>query len=214
MGLDPTPGSSKEGSGRGNVTGAASSGAELRGLCRDFGPSDSEYSDDASDNGGSSSDPDSASDIEPDQDRMERSAPMRGRCSPIVMRSSLAEGLREHRSVAVLAFPQIATLPKCKLDLYDRVAVCAQDKNARVVIRWLHEVEGPRTWLSDFEESGPGFETLDRKLVAALLRELSGDLALEADSGRRVAGWCLVDRCCLRLTGISRHPRILAGVLG
>lgn len=74
-------------------------------------------------------------------------------------------------------FPRPCMSPLFPLDLYDRVAACAHGEDLRVVLRWLRDVELPQARLAEFEEPGPGVETLDRKLFPALIKKLSGDLA-------------------------------------
>ena len=45
------------------------------------------------------------------------------------------------------------------------------------MLKWVQRVEGEGTRHEEFEESGSGFETLDRKLAAALIRVTKGELS-------------------------------------
>lgn len=87
----------------------------------------------------------------------------------MVIRPTSTKGVKEQNSIYLPPFPQVATLPKMKLDIYHHVAVCAQDKHQRLMLRWLQEVEDPNARFEDFEEPGVGFETLDGKLATALI---------------------------------------------
>ena len=84
--------------------------------------------------------------------------------------------MREQPTCDVPHFPQVATLSDWKLDLYDKVSVCAQDKDPSDVFRWLKAVEGTKVHRRDITDPGPGFVMLDRKLACALIATLSGEL--------------------------------------
>ena len=87
------------------------------------------------------------------------------------------KGLKEQNRIDPPSFPQIATLERFKLDLYDRVIVCAQDKDPTKVMKWLRKVEDPKTRFDDLDDPGRGYVTLDRKLAAGLTHILSGELS-------------------------------------
>ena len=65
-------------------------------------------------------------------------------------------------------FPNVSSLLQFKLDLYDRTAVCAQDKPSDKVVKWLQKVEKEGIKMRKLLKSGKGFESLDRKLAVSL----------------------------------------------
>ena len=72
--------------------------------------------------------------------------------------------------------PTIAQLAAWRAYVKAALVEASGRKDETPIIQWIQctEVEGTRH--EDFEESGDGFETLDRKLAAALIRVIKGEL--------------------------------------
>jgi len=70
----------------------------------------------------------------------------------------------------------VSKLLQFTLDLYERTALCAQDKPTEAVIKWLHKVEEDKIKVEDLRKPGAGFVSLDRKLSVALKSILPPDL--------------------------------------
>ena len=85
-------------------------------------------------------------------------------------------------------FPLIAQLPAWKSHVRTACVDASNQKDERPVVRWLMDVEADGKVMTDFANSGKGFELLDRKLAAALKRVAKGDLSREIIQQEAVAG--------------------------
>lgn len=87
-------------------------------------------------------------------------------------------GLEEQHNYSVLPFPQVATLTGWRLGLYDKVVLCAQDKEPMEVMQWLQSVEHKDCACEGLSCSrcASDYITLDRKLALALAGIVTGAL--------------------------------------
>ena len=92
--------------------------------------------------------------------------------------------LREQNELKAPKFPNVSTLQAFRLDLYDRMALCAQDKPVTKVAKWLQKVEKDKIKMGKLLEPGPGFASLDRKLAVALQAILPKDLEMRVQTDK------------------------------
>lgn len=76
----------------------------------------------------------------------------------------------------MLDSPQAAALHGCKLDLYEKACICAQDNDPNEVLEWLRALEGLDATRRHFIAPAPGFVMLDHEIVAALTPTVPGEL--------------------------------------
>ena len=76
----------------------------------------------------------------------------------------------------------MSNLREFKLELYDRTALCGQDKPQEEVVRWLSAVEVEGIEEKDVVDPGRDFESLDRKLAIALQSILPKELEMKINN--------------------------------
>ena len=85
--------------------------------------------------------------------------------------------IKEATKIEIPNFPTIAQLSAWRAYVKTALVEASGRKSETPVIAWIQEAEVEGTRPEDFEESGDGFETLDRKLAASLIRVTKGELA-------------------------------------
>jgi len=160
-------------------------------------PSSSSSDDSSSDGGGNNGDDEADED---DDDAAQQEA-----TSSMLVISNVK--LREQNELKVPGFPSVGTLQKFRHDLYDRVAVCGQDKHVTMVVKWLQEVEKEGVTMDSLLKLGKGFASLDRKLAVALQAILPKDLEMRVQTDRATIpdGYLMAGRQIL--WHIYRHLR-------
>jgi hypothetical protein len=84
--------------------------------------------------------------------------------------------VKEATKIEIANFPTIAQLSAWKSYLKLALVEASGRRDEKPVVEWVQAVEAEGTKPIDFAESGVGFETLDRKLSAALMRVTKGEL--------------------------------------
>ena len=92
--------------------------------------------------------------------------------------------LREQNELKAPKFPNVSTLQQFRLELYDRTAICAQDKPSHKVVKWLQKVERETIEMKKLLKLGEGFESLDRKLAVSLQAILPRDLEMRVQTDK------------------------------
>ena len=92
--------------------------------------------------------------------------------------------IREINALKPPKFPTVTGLRHFRLELYERTALCGQDKKHDKSVKWLQCMEGDKVKEKDLRNPGRKYESLDRKLAIALQSILPKELEMKVNNAK------------------------------